>query len=281
MKKKSTFTIVILTCYVLGFYPLEGQKSVKIEYNIPEAGIKYLTTSKIIQTMDINGQPMQANVFSSLGCTIKQTGRQDGNLKLEVKIDTLSQRTESPQGNMGGVITEVFGKTFTMTITPSGKETDISEAAKIVFNVEGSGQSDLSQSFYDYFPDIPSVAMAPGYTWTTTDTVNAKTPAMTMIMVVKAENKYEGMETSGGKECVKITSIVSGSRDMKITAQGNDIRMTGPFTGTGLLLFSTSDGYFIKHAVKTRLNGTLDITYPDSMTFPLVQDMDVVNEVVF
>jgi len=168
-----------------------------------------------------------------------------------------------------------------MTITPSGKETDISEAAKIVFNVEGSGQSDLSQSFYDYFPDIPSVAMTPGYTWTTTDTMNAKTPTMTMIMVVKAENKYEGMETSGGKECVKITSIVSGSRDMKITAQGNDIRMTGPFTGTGLLLFSTSDGYFIKHAVKTRLNGTLDITYPDSMTFPMVQDMDVVNEVVF
>ncbi len=284
MKPVLTFSgTLLIACF--GFFSpsysqLTSQKLVKLEYNVPSGGVKYLSTSKIIQTMDINGQSMQANVFSALGCSIRQTDKQDGNLKLEVMIDTMGQRTDSPNGNIGGAILDVIGKTFSITISPSGKEKDITEAAKITFNVEGSGPSDLSQSFYDYFPDLPENPVSPGYTWTTTDTVKANTPAMTLMMIIKSENKFEGFETVDGTDCVKITSILSGTRDMKIQTQGNDIKMAGPFTGTGALLFSTTKGYFIKHIVTTNLLGSIEITYPEAMTFPLVQDMNVVNEVV-
>jgi hypothetical protein len=284
MKSVSSFSGVLLIVFNGMFYNCFSQsvpqKSVKLEYNLPSAGVKYLNTNKIIQTMDIMGQVMEANVFSAFGCSISQTGKQDGNLNLEVKVDTMGQRTESPNGSVGGAITEVIGKTFSITISPSGKEKDISQAEKITFNVEGSGPSDLSQSFYDYFPDLPVISISPGYTWTTTDTMNAKTPSMTMMMIITSENRFEDFETVDGIECVKITSTLSGTRDMKIRTQENDIKLAGPFTGSGTLFFSPADGYFIKQLVTTNLKGTIDITYPEAISFPLVQDMNMVNQVV-
>jgi hypothetical protein len=110
--------------------------------------------------------------------------------------------------------------------------------------------------------------------------MNAKTPAMTMMMIITSENRFEDFETVDGIECAKITSTLSGTRDMKIRTQENDIKLAGPFTGSGTLFFSPVNGYFIKQIVTTNLKGTIDITYPEAMTFPLVQDMNMVNQVV-
>jgi hypothetical protein len=294
MKQVLTYSgILLLACIGLSSYTYfqpsfhlrhgfggQGQKSMKLEYNFPAEGVKYLMTNKIIQTMDINGQSMQANVSSTLGCTIKSKGRTDGNLKLEVKIDTLGQQTDSPQGFSGGAITPAIGKTFNMTLSPQGKETDISEAAKITYNVEGSGPGDLSQSFYDYFPDMPAKSISPGYTWTKTDTMNVKTQTMSIFMIIISENKFEGFETADGIECAKIVSVLSGTREVRTQTQGMDIKITGPFTGSGTLLFAPAKGYFLKQSVATKMNGQMDITYPEAMTFPMVMEMTSVNEVV-
>ena len=256
------------------------QKSVKLEYNIPPEGVKYLTTSKIIQTMDIMGQSMQANVFSSLGCSIRSTGKTGSNMNLEVKIDTLGQLTDSPNGVSGGAAKEAMGKTFNMVLAPSGKEIDIAEAKKISYNIEGSGPGDMSESFYDYFPDLPEKSVSPGYTWTTTDTMNAKTLTMSVFMIIKSENIFEGFETSDGVTCAKIASVLSGTREVKTSAQGMDFKITGPFTGSGTLLFAPSKGYFLKQDITTKMNGTMEMSAPETMTFPMVMDMTSVNEVV-
>ncbi len=284
MKSLMTFRgILLLVCSAL-FYPAYSQstpqKSVKLEYSFSAGNVKYMSTGKIIQIMDIQGQPMQANVYSAFGCTVKPEGKQNGNLKLEVTIDTLGQSTESPQGYSGGAIAEAIGKTFSITILPTGKETDLSGAAKITYNVEGSGPSDMSQTFNDYFPDLPATPVTAGYTWTTTDTINTNTQTMTLFMIVKSENKIEGFEPVNGTECIKIVSVLSGSREMRIQNQGMDIKMMGPFTGSGTLLFAPSKGYFLKHLVSTKMDGTMEITYPDAMSFPVVMDMTSVNEVV-
>ena len=58
-----------------------------------------------------------------------------------------AQNVDSPQGTSGGVISEVIGKSFGVVISPVGIVVDLSEAKKVVFNIEVSGQSDVSQSF--------------------------------------------------------------------------------------------------------------------------------------
>jgi hypothetical protein len=254
--------------------------SVILKYHFPaDKAVKYLNVSKIVQTMDINGQSMLVNVSSVLGCSIKSVGDLDKNLKLEIKIDSMAQNIESPQGSAGGVIKEVRGKVFTMVLSPEGKEVDLTEAKKVIINVEGSGQTDAAQSFADYFPDLPSGSVNPGYTWTSTDTVDSKSSTMSMLMIIKSDNKLEGFENINGVDCAKISSVLAGTRSMLTQSQGMDIKTTGTFTGNGLLYFAPGEGYFIKQSVTTRLTGTIDITSPESMTFPLVMDMTSVNEI--
>jgi len=92
---------------------------VNLSYNYPaDKTVRYLTTSKIVQNMDINGQTMQTNVKS-------------------------------------------------------------------------------------------------GFAWSTMDSSTSNTSTMTTTMKVKSENKFEVFENIKGKEYAKITSLISGTRDMK------------------------------------------------------------------
>ena len=256
-----------------------NQGSTILTYHFPsDKAVKYLNVSKIVQNMDINGQSMMVNVSSVVGCSIKSTGTMDKNLKLEVRIDTMAQFIESPQGSAGGVNNEVRGKVFTMALSPAGKEVDISEAKKIIINIEGSGQSDAGQSFTDFFPDIPSGSVNPGYTWSVTDTVDSKSASMSMAMIIKSDNKLEGFENVNGFNCARISSVLAGTRDMITQSQGMDIKTTGSFTGNSLLFFAVSEGYFIKQTTTTKMTGTIEIATPENMTFPLIMETTSVNE---
>ena len=254
--------------------------AIKLEYNYPsDKTISYLNVSKIIQVMDIQGQSIQANVNAVFGCTIKAIGKQERNLKLEIQTDTIGQLVDSPQGALGGSVKEVQGKVFNIIITPEGKVVDISEAEKIVYNIEGIGETNASQTFLDYFPVLPTGTVKPEDTWNSTDTVSGKTPAMSVKMVVNSNNKLEGIEKIDGIECARISSVLNGTRTVSTQTQGMDIYTTGSFTGTGTLFFAVKEGYFIRQIIITKMTGKMEITGPQNMSFPLVMDMTSVNEV--
>jgi hypothetical protein len=253
--------------------------AVKIAYNYPvDKAIKYLGTTVMTQIMDIQGQSMQVDVNSAFGCFVKSAGKQDNNLKIEIKVDTLGQTTNSPMGGSGGAIQDIKGKTFNIVISPEGKMVDISGATAFIYTLEGSGESNMSQTFSDFFPVLPSKAVATGDTWNSTDSLTTKSTAMTMTTIDNTINKLEGFETVNGIECAKISSQHSGKISMKIQNQGNDLSIKGPFTGTSEFLFAVKEGYFIKMTSATKVNGNLEMTSPQAMTFPIVMDMKSVNE---
>jgi hypothetical protein len=254
---------------------------VKLEYNYPAGStFKYFTDTKIIEDMDINGQSMLVNVSMNMGCEVKSTGKDGGNLKLEIKIDSMTQNVESPQGSAGGPITDVKGKVFNMVISPSGKTIDLTEATNIVYTVEGSGENNLGQTFLNYFPYLPAGAVNPGDTWVINDTIDTKTATNTIWMPVESSYKFEGIENIDGVDCAKISATLSGIRKMKNQVQGmGDILTSGPFTGTQTLLISIKDGYLIKESVTTKMKGTMEI--PDqNMSFGVVMDVTSTNEIV-
>jgi hypothetical protein len=254
--------------------------TVKLEYNYPaDKTVKYLNDSKVYQVMDVNGQSMQVNVSSVFGCSVKNVGKQDENLKLEIRIDTMAQNIDTPQGASGGTIKEVQGKIFNMVLSPKGKEVDISEAEKVVFNVEGSGQSNASQSFRSFFPDLPKTPVKPGDTWISSDSVASKTPTTSMKVLTKSENKYEGIEKIDGMDCAKISAAISGTMEMTTQTQGMDVYTSGPFTGQAVMFFAVKEGYFIRQIVTTKMTGNIEISGPQNMSFPVVMDMTSTNEV--
>jgi hypothetical protein len=253
---------------------------VKLEYNYPAGRyVKYLSDTKVVQDMEVNGQSMQVNVSMTFGCEVKSAGKQGENLNLEIKIDTMAQNVESPQGSAGGSVTDVKGKVFNMIISPSGKIVDLSGASKVVFTVEGSGESNLTQSFLNYFPALPKNPLKAGDTWTSIDTIDSKTQTNTIWMPIESNFKFEGIEKINGVDCAKISSTISGTRKMITQSQGMEIHTNGPFTGTQTLYFAVNEGYFVKQSVVSKMTGNIDM--PDqNMSFPDVMTITSTNEIV-
>jgi hypothetical protein len=260
---------------------LKGGGGTKLVYNYPAGKVfKYTTNTKILEDMDVNGQSMLVNVAISMGCQVKAIEKLAENLKIEIKIDSMVQNVESPQGATGGSINDVKGKVFNMVISQSGKSVDLTEASKVVYTVEGSGENNLSQAFLAYFPALPKGEVNPGDTWTTNDTVDTKSPSNSLWMPVQSNYKYEGIENIDGIDCAKITSTISGTRKMSTQSQGmGDIKTSGPFTGTQTLLFAVKEGYLVKESGTSKLTGNIEI--PDqNMSFPVVMTITTTHEIV-
>jgi hypothetical protein len=249
-------------------------------YNYPlNKQVKYKVTTKILQVMDINGQSMENNINNYVGMTLKSLGASGSDYKIEVKIDTMAQNVDSPGGSNGGPIPSVAGKTYNIIISPDGKVTDNSEAKNVTYDAGGT-TSDAVQLTDGFFPVLPLQAIKPGYTWTSSDSANSRGTSMVMLATVLSENTFVGYELFNGVNCAKITSALSGTRIMKTQTQGMDIKISGPYTGSITSYFAPSTGYFIRQEVSTKMNGTIDITSPDAMSFPIVMETTTVKEEV-
>jgi hypothetical protein len=277
------FILAVFAAVLSGICPyVMSQNSagpVKLVYNYPaDKAVSYLVKTTMAQIMDIQGQTMQTDVVSAFGFTIKATGRQDANLKLAITVDTLGQTTSSPMGNSGGAMAGIMGKTCNIIISPEGKAIDISEAAGLVYTIEGSGESNLSQSVSDLFPLLPSKPVSMGDAWNLTDSVTTQSSVMTMKVIDNSINKLEGFEKVDGIECARISSQHSGMWTMALQSQGMDIFIKGPYTGTSECLFAVKEGYFIKNTASTKMTGELEIT-SQGMSMPIVIEMKSVSEV--
>jgi hypothetical protein len=283
------FKIIFLLLFIIFgcsiFCPLSAQNNtgkVNLSYNYPDMPVKYLSTTEVIQVMDINGEKMETNVFEILGCTVHSKGKDGNDLVLDIKIDTLKRTIDSQGDLQGGPVMEAMGKVFLMKVSFSGKETDFSGAEQIVYRDATGSLSNASELFADFFPNIPSGEMAPGHTWPATDSIASKSPSTTMIMTVNSANRYEGLDPIRGINCARISSQLSGTMEFTTVDQntGMKIRLKGPFTGTAELWFAQEKGYFIKNSTNTSMSGTIQIISPDIISFPVTWKSASVKEVV-
>jgi hypothetical protein len=276
MEKKSNALISFILC-ALFFSAISlnanSQGKVKFEYGFKKAPVSYVSSTNAVQSMDFSGMSMQVNVTMVLGTTVTAAVAEGESLKLKVMIDSMLQSIETPQGNVGGNIADVKGKSFAMVLSTSGKETDLTEAQKITYSADGNSQVELAQTFSNFFPDLPKNPVAPGESWTSRDTLKNKFSSASNTDIIESNNKFEGFETVDGIECAKITSIVKGSRQQNAQTMGMDIVTTGDFTGTEELYFNIKDGYLVKQVSNSKMNGTIEISGPQSMTAPLTMDM--------
>lgn len=272
--------IVIWSGFYLNGFSQAAKGPVTLSYNYPNGKtIKYITAGKQIQSMDIQGQTMQTDVNSSFGCSIKSMGTQDGNLKLEVTIDTLGQTTNSPMGNTGGSIGIVKGKVCNIVMATNGKVVDYTEAAKLVFEVEGSGESNMAQSIGDFFPVLPSKPVKIGDEWNLTDSSTFKTSTTTMKNIDNTVNKLVGFENVNGIECAKITVVHTGTMTISIQNPQVELTIMGPYSGTSDCLFAVKEGYFLKNTSSTKMTGNLELISPQAMSMPITIEMNAVSEI--
>jgi len=286
---RSIIALIIFFSFVICVPGLSQAKSganpradlLKLEYKFQTVNpVKYQVATRIVQNIDIQGQAMQNNINSIFGCSIKAAGRQDSNLKLEISTDTLGQSIESPMGVSGGSVPEIKGKVFSVVIFPDGREADITEAEKVVYSLEGAGSTNLAQQFMDFFPLLPTNPVKAGDIWNIDDSVRTEATGNVTNTRVNSVDKLEGIETIDGIECAKISSDLTGTMELKTSNQGMEIFMKGTVTGTGTLFFAIKEGYFLKQTVNSKVTGNLEISSPESMSFPMVMDVNSVSEVI-
>lgn len=262
--------LIILLSGISSFVNAQG---INISYNFPAGKVvKYKLTSTMAQTMDMQGQTMQTDVSSAFGCAVKSAGSRNGDLILEITVDTIGQITSSPMGGSGGPVQGIKGKSCNIVIAPDGKVVDISGAEAFVYNLEGSGESNLGQTLSDFFPRVPGKAVNAGDTWTYQDSVTSNSASMKITTIDNAGNKVEGFEKFDGMDCAKIVSTHSGTISMAIQSQGMDVYIKGPYTGTSECFFAVKEGYFVKMTSATLIKGNLELPSM-GMNMPITVDM--------
>lgn len=273
--------VLIFSSLLVFGQTLHGQANpVKLVYNIQkDKNIRYESKTAVNQTMDINGQTMNVLVDSYLGFKVRMLEKVSENLKYNITLDSLKMSIDAAmQGSSNIRVGELEGKSFNMLISPRGKVVDLSEAEKIRFNIESQGSSNLAESFRDIFPVLPDKAVKPGDTWSSVDTVSSQSSAATTSQILESNYRFEGVEKLNGTDCAKIVSTVKGTAATNAQSMGMDIFYSGPVEGQVTMYFAIKEGYYVKQIVSTKMNGTIEISGAENMSFPIYVDTKSTTE---
>jgi hypothetical protein len=263
--------IITLTAMLLAICTVSAQTNLSYKFNQP---VSYLQMTKIHQVIDVMGQNMDVNVEAALGCTLKAAGKNGNTLKVEVRIDTLGQMVDSPNGRMGGTDNSIAGKTFMLEMSHQGKITDLSEAKKVTYTIPGSEPEDISGMIIGFVPVLPAGNIKPGHTWSTTDTISTESKANKQYSVLKSDHTFEGFDSSLGINCAKITSVVRGTSLINTSTQGMEIKTSGDVTGTVTSLIDHVNGVPVKIVSASKLKGQMEMTFPENAAFPVTMDIN-------
>ncbi len=233
--------------------------AVTLGYQFPEGKtLSYRTASSEKQYMQVSGQDLTTSTESTLEITAKPKSSKDGVHGIAVTIDAMKIRMQGPQGDQSPVLDHVPGKSFDMSLTRLGKETDTSGAAAITY-VLGTSTRDLSSRFQAFFPDLPDRPIKPGDTWPSQDSVTEKTGGGDIFISLNHVNTLDGFETIDGVECARIKTESKGTLKGNLEEGGASLTIDGTTTATATWYFAIKQGFLVKSDSKAGFSGSLAV----------------------
>lgn len=257
--------------------PLWGdpESGLILSYRATEGkALKYRNTSSTVQELDMMGQPMKTTIETVMGFTAIPKVQEEENLLLAITVDKLDINAAGPMGSMPLATGQLLGKGFDMTLSPMGKELNLSGAAALTYQVNPGATTSLKSMFDGSFPDLPGRPVKIGDTWPGTDDVTTNDNNTRMHFVLEHVNVLEGIETVDGLECVRIASKMSGTIEGDGADPGlGDFTFDGKGKGTSTWYFAYKEGVLAKS--KTELTFVIDVA---SAMGPIPVTMVVTNE---
>lgn len=238
---------------------------------------KYRQESTMDQLIIYMVEEMGATVSSTIEFSIKPGESVDGITELGITIDTLGISVKSIQGDFVTAAKELKGKQFNIKLSETGKETGLDQAANVKYMVAGQ-EANLKSTFSMFFPDLPSEAIMPGYTWSQTDTVDMSAGSESATMIIISNNTVTGRETLNGYDCFVITGTFTGTRESVSNTPQGSISSSGDITGSGTIYFAPKEGLLVKDSNKVKVDGSLLI--PTGEALPMIIDSEYVTVLV-
>ncbi|UCE21060.1 MAG: hypothetical protein JSV46_02160 [Candidatus Aminicenantes bacterium] len=252
-----------------------------LQYRMTENQVlKYQTSGEQTQNMEIMGQSIETQSSSGIEFSVKSKGLQEGNLLLGVTIDSMNINISSPQGELSPDMSTVRGKGFDMTLSPLGKELDVSGAESIRYDMGAAGSRSIGSNFQAAFPDLAGKPVKIGDSWTSTDTIIEKTDELEVRISFESVNTLEGFETVDGLECVKVTADITGALEGKGEQMGLQLAITGEVQGKATWYFAYKEGIFVKDTTSFSSDSTITTSGAQALTIPVNQETKMGTKLV-
>ena len=241
-----------------------------LKYSLAEGDVlKYRLTSSFVQTVEVMGDKAEVTAEDTREFSIKSEGMDDGNMNLLVTMDAMEVDIKTPQGDLETDASEVIGKSFEMTLSPTGEELDISGADVIEYDMGPQGKRSIESHFSAFFPDLPGKSAAMNDSWSSTSEITEETASGDLTITIETNNTLAGFETIQGLECAKITAPFTGTLSGLGSEQDVMLLTDAKIKGTSTWYFAYKEGIFVKEISKGTAEGTITAMTPLSYDFPL------------
>jgi hypothetical protein len=240
-----------------------------------DKALRYRTASNAKQVMKFNDQPMETQIRSGLVFSALPKAAGQGLLSVQIGLDSAGTSITSAMGDMAPDFGPILGKGFTMTLSELGKELDLAGASALKYDLGPMGQRDLKSEFQNLFEDLPAAPVKAGQSWTTHDTTLVDQGGMNVKVITENLNTFEGLETVGGLECVRVRVESKGGMDGSGEQMGAQIAMTGKIDSKGVWFFAYKKGVLVRSIGDTRNESTITVSGQQNMTMPMSMTVHV------
>lgn len=265
------FLSVVVVLFLIGCAAssVNTPSELRLEYRFQtDKPLTYDLSSKSTEISEMMGQSIEVNTASSMQFTVLPKGIDQGNNDLQVTIDSSSLNITHPRGELKGDMGEVIGKSFTMQLSPLGKEMSLRGNENIQFVLGPMGRRNATNMFSALFSDLPSMPAKVGDTWTTKDTMNEGSGTMKVLSVLEGVSRLDGIETKSGYDCARIVSTFTGTLEGNGSQGPMQLSVQGTLSGTDTTFFAYEAGLLLHSTTEIAMKTTTEATGLQNLTIP-------------
>jgi hypothetical protein len=259
-------------CAAKKYVMVEKPKGITLEYRMPEGEVlRYTTSQQTTQTMEPMGMPLETVMTKSYELSLKPEGREGEAYEVEITVDAMDAGAKTVQGEFSADVDSVIGKSFGMSMSRLGKVLDVSEAEAIQYGIGPQGTRSIKADFEFMFPRLAEMPLSIGDTWTTRDTVSMIEGGIEILIISEGINTLKAIEPMAGFDCAVVETQVAGEVRGEGEQQGAKVGFEGTITGTETWYFAYQQGIFVENSSNIYTNGSISVSGPSEMTFPMTE----------
>jgi len=284
MNKQKSIAWLMMAPLLLALFMLTGcatktapfwgdpQTGLILQYQMPEGQkLTYDSWDKTHQVSEMMGMAIEVDIDSTNSFTVQSKGAEEDKNQLTITINDMSFKIQSVQANLEPDMSQVIGKSFDMTLSHLGEESELKGAEEITYEMGPEGTRSIASSFKHIFPDLAGRPLKIGDTWKDETTINEKSGNGETVIRISEENTLDGFETIDDMECVRILSRYTGTLEGRAQQQGIETISTGDIQGTSTWYFAYKEGIFVKHTNKGTAEGKVDVP-SQGLEIPFTRD---------
>lgn len=261
---------VLILCAAFGF--AQAQPSYTLKYKFAEGkAYRYADTTVAAIVQEMMGQEVKVDTRAyAVTRLVAEKGMKDGLLPVVMSLEKMTRSTKSPRQDTTMEMADFLNKKSRALITPSGdvKKWEIVDSIKIT-NQMGTVNASTREFFRVAVLSEKPVKVGEKWTNTKHDSVDAM--GGKMATDTQSEFTLGGVETVGGRKCLKLSYTGKVSMNGKSVMMGMDIFTEGGGTISGTIWFDDKAGVIVRAEGKTALEMTAAVTGAQNMTIPITQ----------